>query len=97
MNANVTTELSDCGCCEGVSAETPVALQNRPGLSAIAYRVGTHSTFRETLHARLSGSGQPALNGLTTRDTPSQQPQSLSSVVTFAFIFLPRITPMTRI
>lgn len=68
MNPNVTTELSDCGCCEGISAETPVALQNRPGLSAIAYRVGTHSTFRETLHARLSGSGQPALSGLTTRD-----------------------------
>ena len=62
------TELSDCGCCKGISAETPVELQNRPGLSAIAYRVGTHSTFRETLHARLSGSGQPALNGLTTRD-----------------------------
>jgi len=63
-----TTELSDCGCCEGISAETPLQLQNRPGLSAIAYRVGTHSTFRETLHARLSGSGQPALNGLSTRD-----------------------------
>jgi hypothetical protein len=63
-----TTELSDCWCCEGISAETPVALQNRPGLSAIAYRVGTYSTFRETLHARLSGSAQPALNGLTTRD-----------------------------
>jgi hypothetical protein len=67
-SSNVTTELSDCGCCKGISAETPVELQNRPGLSAIAYRVGTHSTFRETLHARLSGSGQPALNGLTTRD-----------------------------
>src|SRR6185369_9830449 len=63
-----TTELTDCGCCEGVSAETPIALQNRPGLSAIVYRVGTHSTFLETLHAHLSGSGQPALNGLTTRD-----------------------------
>src|SRR6185369_1195249 len=63
-----TTELTDCGCGEGVSAETPIALQNRPGLSAIAYRVGTYSSFRETLHARLSGSGQPALNGLTTRD-----------------------------
>ena len=68
MTGMNTTELSDCGCCKGISAETPVALQNRPGLSAIAYRVGTHSTFRETLHARLSGSGQPALNGLTTRD-----------------------------
>jgi predicted phage baseplate assembly protein len=41
---------------------------NRPGLSAIAYRVGTHAQFRETLLARLSGSGQPALSGLTTRD-----------------------------
>ena len=62
------TELSDCGCCQGISAETPLTLQNRPGLSAIAYRVGTHSQFRETLHARLSGSGQPALAGLSTRD-----------------------------
>jgi len=69
MNADMnTTQVSDCGCCKGVAAETPVALQNRPGLSAIAYRVGTHSTFRETLLARLSGTGQPALNGLTTRD-----------------------------
>ena len=66
--SNVTTELSDCGCCKGISAETPLTLQNRPGLSAIAYRVGTHSQFRETLHARLSGSGQPALAGLSTRD-----------------------------
>lgn len=68
MTSNGTTELSDCGCCKGISAETPSALENRPGLSAIAYRVGTHSTFRETLHARLSGSRQPALAGLSTRD-----------------------------
>ncbi len=67
-SSNATTELSDCGCCQGISAETPLTLQNRPGLSAIAYRVGTHSQFRETLHARLSGSGQPALAGLSTRD-----------------------------
>ena len=63
-----TTELNDCGCCEGISTETPAKLYNRPGLSAIAYRVGTHARFRETLHARLSGSSQPALGGLTTRD-----------------------------
>ena len=68
MNFNNTTELSDCGCCKGISAETPAELQNRPGLSAIAYRAGTHSQFRETLHARLSGSGQPALAGFSTRD-----------------------------
>jgi predicted phage baseplate assembly protein len=62
------TELNDCGCCEGISAETPSRIENRPGLSAIAYRVGTHAQFRETLHARISSSGQPALAGFTTRD-----------------------------
>jgi hypothetical protein len=62
------TELNDCGCCEGISAETPSRIWNRPGLSVIAYRVGTHAQFRETLHARLSGSSQPALAGFTTRD-----------------------------
>ena len=60
--------LNDCGCCEGVAAETPAVIDNRPGLSAIAYRVGTHAQFRETLQARLSGSRQPALRGLTTRE-----------------------------
>ncbi len=63
-----TTELNDCGCCEGISAETPLRIENRPGLSAIAYRVGTHAQFRETLHARLSTSSEPALVGFTTRD-----------------------------
>jgi hypothetical protein len=63
-----TNALNDCGCCEGVAAETPEPIVNRPGLSAIAYRAGTHSQFRETLQARLSGSHQPALRGLTTRD-----------------------------
>lgn len=62
------TELNDCGCCEGTSVETPASEVNRPGLSAIAYRVGTHAQFRETLLARLSASGQPSLNGLTARD-----------------------------
>ncbi len=62
------TELNDCGCCEGTSIETPASKVNRPGLSAIAYRVGTHSQFKETLLARLTGSRQPALNSLTARD-----------------------------
>lgn len=70
MNSPVDpkTELNDCGCCKGVTAETPAQIGNRPGLSAIAYRAGTHAQFRETLQARLSGSHQPALNGLTTRE-----------------------------
>jgi predicted phage baseplate assembly protein len=59
--------LNDCECCEGISAETPVGVSNRPGLSAIAYRAGTHSQFKESILARLSGIGLPALNKLTTR------------------------------
>ena len=33
---------------------TPFPLANRPGLSALAYRAGTHATFLETMLARLS-------------------------------------------
>ena len=62
------TELNDCGCCEGIAVETPVEIANRPGLSAIAYRVGEHAQFRDTLVARLSAASYPALKYLTTRD-----------------------------
>lgn len=69
MSSSVgTTELNDCGCCEGISSETPQRVANRPGLSAIAYRVGDHARFKETLLARLTISNQPALRSLTTRD-----------------------------
>ena len=60
--------LNDCGCCEGISVETPARVENRPGLSAIAYRAGTHPQFKATMLARLSGSRQPALTALTMRE-----------------------------
>ncbi len=47
-------DLNDCGCCEGTSAATPLAVSNRPGLSAIAYRVGEHQTFKESMLAALA-------------------------------------------
>jgi predicted phage baseplate assembly protein len=43
-----------CGCCDGITQITPVATANRPGLNALAYRVGTHAAFLETMKARLS-------------------------------------------
>ncbi len=58
-----------CGCCAGSTALTPVAIVNRPGLDAIAYRTGTHGRFLETMLARLSATGAPALEALTTRET----------------------------
>ncbi len=37
-----------CGCCKPVSPLVPVRADNRPGLSAVAYRTGTYASFRET-------------------------------------------------
>ncbi|MFL6193738.1 MAG: putative baseplate assembly protein [Thermoanaerobaculia bacterium] len=58
-----------CGCCEGTEPLTPRTIANRPGLDALAYRVGTHASFLETMKARLSSSDFGALEGLTTRDS----------------------------
>jgi hypothetical protein len=72
-----------CGCCEGIRELTPETRLNRPGLSALRYRVGTHGSFLETMKARLSnleltredlgGTGNEGdrfrpLRDLTTRD-----------------------------
>jgi hypothetical protein len=51
-----------CGCCEGPA--TPPARDNRPGLSAIAYRIGTYDSFLRRMLESLA----TALPDLTTRD-----------------------------
>ena len=57
-----------CGCCSGISVQTPQGEINAAGQSAISYRTGTWATFRESMLARLSSSDYPALAGLKTRD-----------------------------
>ena len=57
-----------CGCCEGIASATPRTLFNRPGLTQLRYRLGTHADFLETMIARLSTTDYPALAGLSTRD-----------------------------
>lgn len=52
-----------CGCCEGTERVTPVSNENRPGLSALVYRAGTHATFLETMLARLTTMSLPAPAG----------------------------------
>ena len=59
--------LTSCGCCSGTGVETPLALYNRPGLAAIAYRVGAYASFRRSLLARLSD--WEVLRQLRTRDS----------------------------
>lgn len=56
-----------CGCCAGTDKETPEAIYNAPGLSAVVYRIGTQPTFRASMLARLSSTDYPALSGLTAR------------------------------
>ena len=50
---------------EGVRSLTPEDHANRPGLPVLAYRVGTHGSFKATMLARLSR--MPALGALGTR------------------------------
>jgi Baseplate J-like protein len=64
------TGLPDCtcGCCSGISVQTPQGEYNRAGLSSIAYRTGIWATFKQSMLARLSSSDYPALAALKTRD-----------------------------
>ena len=56
-----------CGCCDGVAEETPQAIFNRDGLSAIEYRIGDYAQFRASLQALLSLQEYAPLGDLGTR------------------------------
>jgi hypothetical protein len=58
--------LDTRGCCEGLRPLTPISIANAPGLAALAYRVGTHGSFKQTLIAGLTK--EPTLSRLSTRD-----------------------------
>ena len=58
--------LNTCGCCTKPEGPGLQSIKNRPGLSALAYRVGTHGQFKAAMKNALSGS--KALEGLTVRE-----------------------------
>lgn len=60
--------LTTCGCCTGIQAQTPAVIDNRPGLTAVSFRAGTHGQFKASLLAALTDHDLPALAGLRTRD-----------------------------
>jgi hypothetical protein len=64
--APIQGHATDCPCCGGGAG--PRRHDNPPGLSAIAYRAGTHGSFKRAMLARLSAPEFPALAGLRTRD-----------------------------
>ncbi len=59
----------DCACCSGIDAVTPQRITNPPGLSQVAYRMGRHGDYVESMRSRLSGANYPALAALTTRES----------------------------
>jgi predicted phage baseplate assembly protein len=75
MSNTNTPQLDSCGCCE--AAIPRPLLFNRPGLPALAYRIGTHGAFLRRMLARLPiyvlpdgpGAGSRPLADLTTRDS----------------------------
>lgn len=69
MSKTDFTPQDACGCCQGVGSQAPVVIHNRPGLSAIAYRIGDHADVLATMQARLSSQEYPALARLRTRDS----------------------------
>jgi predicted phage baseplate assembly protein len=77
-------QLNSCHCCEGLTAQTPAPVTNRPGLSVIAYRVGTHSEFKRSMLAALSDITRPALQGLKTRDDDDFSIALLDAAATMA-------------
>ncbi len=60
-----TSQQNNCGACKGIEARTPASVENNSGLSALAYRVGTHGSFKESMLAALAKHSE--LRGLTTR------------------------------
>ncbi|CAH1905578.1 PA14 domain-containing protein [Candidatus Nitrotoga sp. HW29] len=69
MSGEEQSSQDACGCCAGVGIQAPALLYNRPGLAAIAYRIGTHSEVLASMQARLSSQEYPALSKLRTRDS----------------------------
>ena len=75
----MTEQLDNCGCCE--PAPEPSPIYNRPGLPALAYRVGTYATFLRRMSNSLGrytlpdgdNAGERPLADLATRasDDPS--------------------------
>ncbi|WP_116132700.1 hypothetical protein [Tropicimonas sp. IMCC34043] len=56
-----------CACCTGPVIPAPAVIFNRPGLSQIAYRIGSFATFRQAMLQQIHRS--PELIGFLTRES----------------------------
>lgn len=65
MSMKDSRDINTCGCCEESTPPTPEEIKNRPGLSAIRYRVGTYASFRQAMIEAIAR--QPELRDWTAR------------------------------
>lgn len=61
------SETNTCGCCDGTALATLQPTDNRPNLSAIAFRIGDHARFKASMLTSLASAAHPALADLRTR------------------------------
>ena len=57
-----------CGCCRPAAPLTPLAINNRPGLSAVACRIGTYASFREAMLDAIASTPELAHLGVRSDD-----------------------------
>jgi hypothetical protein len=57
--------IEPCDCCTTTGSKVPLSTVNRPGLTALSYRIGTYASFFDALKSALS---RFDLSGLKTRD-----------------------------
>jgi baseplate J-like protein len=72
MSDGSTQKLNSCGCCQGEPALNTV--ENRPGLSAISYRLGTYGLFFQRLLDQIHSASIP--------DGPNQGSHPLAQLST---------------
>lgn len=63
--SNQQQSLCTCGCCEDGNGHHPLNVDNNPGLTALMYRIGTHSSFKAAMLRAMSK--KEALKKFTSR------------------------------
>jgi uncharacterized phage protein gp47/JayE len=66
MSVEDLLDTSACGCCEVAASPTPEEIRNRPELTAIRYRIGTFSGFRQAMIEAIS-TAKVEIDGNTLR------------------------------
>src|SRR5712691_11258402 len=59
--------MGTCGCCTVPVSATPALVVNRPGLSAVRYRIGTFGSFREAMIEEIAQVTVDVGGGVTVR------------------------------